>query len=310
MTPASTAGVMDTWKEYILAESLADALQALAEAPGPARLVAGGTDLLLELQQGRHEPVHTLVDITRVPELGRLELRGERLFIGAAVPVRVVTGSPLVRQHAQAVAEACGLIGGPQVRNTATLGGNVAHALPAADGMIALVALDAQVEIASRAGCRLQPILSIFRGLGQSTLDPQAEILTGFYLPVCQKAQASAFGRVMRPQGVALPILNMAVWLERSGAHIQNIRIVVGPSGAVPQRATALEDCLTPAMLAGVKGARWDAQTLAQVRSLARTSLRLRTSPQRATAEYRYRLCEVLLEEVITKAWNRAESQT
>ena len=133
--------------------------------------------------------------------------------------------------------EACGLIGGPQVRNTATLGGNVAHALPAADGTIALVALDARVEIASRDGRRLVPILNLFAGVGQSTLLADQEILVGFHLPLRKTGQASAFSRVMRPQGVALPVLNLAVWLERAGDQIHSIRIAIGPSGPVPQRA-------------------------------------------------------------------------
>ena len=75
------------WQKYHIAVNTTDALQALAGAAGPARLVAGGTDLLLDLQQGRCPPVHTLVDVTRCAELTCLEVRGERLFIGAAVPL-------------------------------------------------------------------------------------------------------------------------------------------------------------------------------------------------------------------------------
>ena len=86
-----------------------------------------------------------------------LELRGEELFIGAAVPVNRVALDPMVIEHALALVEACNLIAGPQVRNTATLGGNVAHALPAAEGTIALTALDAQAEVANAAGTRRMP---------------------------------------------------------------------------------------------------------------------------------------------------------
>ncbi len=114
--------------------------------------IAGGTDLLLDLKQGRHAPVHTLIDLTFVSEMSLLELRGDDLYIGAAVSVNRVALDPLVGTHAQALVEACNLIAGPQVRNTATLGGNVAHALPAADGTIALTALNAQAEVASPAG--------------------------------------------------------------------------------------------------------------------------------------------------------------
>ena len=197
---------MKLWSNYVLAATIDEAVQALARAGGSARPVAGGTDLLLELQQGRHEPVHTLVDVSAIPDLQRLEERGGQLFIGAGVPVARIVEHPLVRRHAPAVVEACGLIGGPQVRNTATLGGNVAHALPAADGMISLAAMDAVAEAASVNGTRLIPLLELFRGLGKSVLTENNEILTGFYLPLRQTGQASAFSRVMRPQGVALPI--------------------------------------------------------------------------------------------------------
>ena len=143
---------MNLWQEYKRPASIAEAIQALTSASGPAMPIAGGTDLLLDLKQGRHAPVHTLIDLTFVPEMTALELRGDELYIGAAVPVNRIALDPLVGTHAQALVEACNLIAGPQVRNTATLGGNVAHALPAADGTIALTALDAQAEVAGVSG--------------------------------------------------------------------------------------------------------------------------------------------------------------
>ncbi len=289
---------MNTWSTYVLAQTVDEALRVMSSAPGMVRPVAGGTDLLLDIQQGHHSPIDTLVDISGIQELQCLEMRGDTLFIGAAVPVREITDTPIVRRHAQALTEACGLIGGPQVRNTATLGGNVAHALPAADGTIALVALDARVEIASPEGRRLEPILNLFQGVGKSSLQADREILIGFHIPRREHGQASAFGRVMRPQGVALPIINLAAWLERDGERIKAIRIAVGPSGPVPQRATALEACLI--------GAIFNPEALECAKKLVDSSLHFRTSPLRATAAYRYHLCKVLLEEVIGSAWQRA----
>ncbi len=289
---------MSNWSQYVIPTTVEEALHALASATGPARPVAGGTDLMLEIQQKRHPAPETLVDVTNIPELHSLEVRDGELVIGAAVAVRDITNSALIRRHALAIAEACGLIGGPQVRNTATLGGNVAHSLPAADGTIGLVALDARVEIAGPEGRRLVPILSIFRGVGQSAIAADREILVGFRIPLRQPGEASAFGRVMRPQGVALPILNMAVWLRRDGEWIQSIRIAVGPSGPTPQRASAIEDSLT--------GAIFSPETLEGAKTLVDSTLRFRTSPQRASAVYRYHLCKVLLEEITTNAWQRA----
>ncbi len=289
---------MNIWQKYVIPRTVEEAIHFLTSAPGSARPIGGGTDLLLEIQQGHHQPVHTLVDVTRIPDLLRLEVAGERLFIGAAVPVKIITESPLVRHHATAVAEACGLIGGPQVRNTATLGGNVAHALPAADGMISLFAFDAQVEIAGPDGRRLQSIQSLFKGPGQSALNLNSEIIVGFYLPLRKAGQSSAFSRVMRPQGVALPILNMAVWMERDEQAIQDIHIAIGPSGPVPFRATQVERELI--------GKAPDVIALQRAKEAIHHSIQFRSSAMRASAAYRHHLSEVLLEEVIGKAWQRA----
>ncbi len=122
--------------------------------------------------------------------------------------IRTSSNQNWLHDNAQALIEACGLIGGPQVRNVATLGGNVAHALPAADGTIALMALNAQVEVANQKGNRRVPIAEMFLGPGKSALI-QNELLVGFYLPLQNQNQASAFQRVMRPQGVALPIIQL-----------------------------------------------------------------------------------------------------
>ena len=289
---------MNLWNTYHNARSIPDALQALSAAAGDASLIAGGTDLLLDLQQGRHAPVHTLVDVTAIPEMTALEIRDGELYIGAAVPHAKITQSLLVKEHAAALATASGLVGGPQVRNTATLGGNVAHALPAADGTIALVALDAQAVIAGSSGTRRLSMEELFLGPGRSALEPRGELLVGFYLPVRGIQQASAFKRIMRPQGVAIAILNTAVWLQREGDIIADVRIAIGPSGPVPRRLRQAEDALrgqtfgAEAIQAGIDGVQAEAN--------------FRTSRHRATKEYRQKMAGVLLEDTLNMAWRVA----
>ena len=293
---------MPYWKHYLLPETVNDALQALAEAPGPARLIAGGTDLLLDLQQGRHPPVDTLVDVTSIPELKTLEACEKRLYIGAAVPASKIVSSSLVKEHARALVEACDLIGGPQVRNTATLGGNVVHALPAADGTIALLALDAQAEVASVAGRSTVPVSDLFLGPGRSRLDPRGELLVGFHLPLRKESEASVFKRVMRPQGVALPILNMAAWIRRGGdgenpEEVADLRIAVGPAGPTPCRAIAAERIL--------RGKEFDRSLFLPALEALLAESQFRTSPHRASADYRRHLTGVLLESALMTAWER-----
>lgn len=289
---------MNLWQEYIRPTNVTEALAALKNAPGPAIPIAGGTDLMLDLQQGRHPPVHTLVDLTFIAEMSALELRADQLFIGGVVPVTRIVQDPLVFEHARALVEASGLIGGPQVRNMATLGGNAAHALPAGDGTIALAALDAQVEVAGESGRRLMPFTALFAGPGKSTLKKGEELVVGFHLPVKRKGGGSCFKRIMRPQGVALPILNCAVWVEREGEKITDLRIAIGPAGPVPFRAAQAE--------AWMRGQNISRELIEAGLEALLAEARFRTSPQRAGADYRRHLVGGLFMDTFQAVWDRA----
>src|SRR5687767_6886660 len=290
---------MNLWQNYLRPKTLAEAMDAFSSAPKPLVPIAGGTDLLLDLEQGRHSPIQTLVDITEVKELLALEIRADRLFIGAGVAVNRIVLDPLTVQHAPALVEACNLIGGPQVRNVATLGGNVAHALPAADGTIALLALDAEAEIVSVSGTRLVPFAELFLGPGKSVLKHGEELLVGFYLPLLKSGQASCFKRIMRPQGVALPIINIAIWLEREQDTIKDIRIAVGPGAAIPWRAPATEQILL--------GKSMNDETVEAVLKILLAHVSFRSSPRRASADYRQHIVVGLFKDTLESVWERAE---
>ena len=289
---------MNLWQNYVRPKNLTEAMDAFAHAPRPLMPIAGGTDLLLDLEQGRHSPVQTLIDVTSVAEMTALEVRGDELYIGASVPVNRVATTPEVAHHAQALTEACNLIAGPQVRNVATLGGNVAHALPAADGTIALLALNAVVEVASAAGTRRVPFKELFLGPGKSSLKHGEELLVGFHLPLSTPHQASCFKRIMRPQGVALPILNCAVWLERENEAIKDVRIAVGPGGGTPFHATQAEEVL--------RGKPLNDETFESALDALLAQAQFRTSARRASADYRRHIVSGLFKDVIETAWGRA----
>jgi xanthine dehydrogenase FAD-binding subunit len=304
---------MNLWQEYLRPTNLSQALHAFAEASGPIIPIAGGTDLLLDLEQGRHSPVHTLLDVTSIAEMRALDVRGEQLFVGAAVPVNRVVHDPLVVEHARALTEACNLIAGPQVRNVATLGGNVAHALPAADGTIALLALNAQAEVASAtlsgvtsdseersrsANTRRVPFKELFLGPGKSMLKHGQELLVGFYVPLSKAGQASCFKRIMRPQGVALPIINLAVWLERRHDVISQIRVAVGPGGPTPWSGTEAEKALLDKPL--------NDEALHAAMEALLAQVGFRSSARRASADYRRHIVTGLFKDVLETAWERA----
>lgn len=289
---------MNLWQEYLRPTRLSQAIQAFAEATGSILPIAGGTDLLLDLEQGRHAPVHTLLDVTSIAELNALEVRGQELFVGAAVTVNRIVQDPLALTHAQALTEACNLIAGPQVRNVATLGGNVAHALPAADGTIALLALNARAEVAGLTGTRRVPFKELFLGPGKSALKHGEELLVGFYLPLTKIGQASSFKRIMRPQGVALPIINLAIWLERTDDVIRQIRIAVGPGGPTPWSGIEAEKVLI--------GKPLNEETFHAAVEALLNQVGFRSSARRASAEYRRHIVSGLFKDVLETAWQRA----
>ena len=303
---------MNLWQEYLRPKNLAEAMMAFTSATKPLAPIAGGTDLLIDLEQGRHFPVHTLLDVTEIEELLALEICADELFIGAGVPVNRIVLDPLAGAHARAVVEACELIAGPQVRNVATLGGNVAHALPAADGTIALLALNAQAEIATfalngasdnersrSASVRRIPFKELFLGPGKSSLKHGQELLVGFYLPLSTSQQASCFKRIMRPQGVALPIINVAIWLEREKDTIKDIRIAVGPGAATPWRANEAEKTLI--------GKSLNDETFDSALEALLMQVGFRSSARRASADYRRHIVSGLFKDVLETAWGRAE---
>jgi CO/xanthine dehydrogenase FAD-binding subunit len=261
--------------------------------------VSGGTDLLVEIQQGSHPIVQMLIDVTEIEEMCALEIRDNSLFIGASVTLTRLMKSSLINQHAQALGEAAALMANPQVSNVATIGGNVVQALPAADGTISLLALDAQAEVACMDGRRMVPLGGLFKGPGVSALNPGCDLLVGFYLPLREKGQASAFSRRISPQGIALAILNIAIWLQRKDEQIEDIRIAVGPSGPVPLRMIAAEKNFI--------GRTPTPEVQAQALDELLQEAHFRTSLHRASAEYRRHLAGILLEEAINKAWQRAE---
>jgi len=289
---------MYLWQEFRQPTSISEAIKDLVTAPSPAIPIAGGTDLLLDMRQGRHKPAQTLIDLTKVPEMNLIETRDEFLYIGACVSINRILSNPIVQKNAQALIEACDLIAGPQVRNTATLGGNVAHALPAADGTIAMVALNSEAEIANQDGLNRIHFTELFLGPGKSAIDKSSELIAGFYIPLNEENQASAFKRIMRPQGVALPILNCAVWIEHSEDVIKDVRISVGPGGPVPFRATDAEGFL--------RGQIFDDDLLNQAVNHILLQGSFRTSARRATSEYRKHILADLFKTTFIEAWHRA----
>lgn len=294
---------MTYWNDYHNPPSVAEALAILASYDGTAQIISGGTDLLIDLQHGGEAPRAALVDVTRIPEMTALEEADGQITLGAAVTHTAITKSALLEARATCLVESCGVVGGPQVRNVGTIGGNVAHALPAGDGTTSLMALAAEAEVAWHGGKReWLPIAALYTGPGQSALDPRRDVLVRFRFDLCREHEATAFQRIMRPQGVALPVLGCAVWvqLDERGETYADARICIGPVARTPVLAEAVQDAL--------HGQPANAATLDKAVEVAQATIKPRTSKYRATADYRLHMIETLLRGTLPEAVQRART--
>lgn len=296
---------MKLWNHYHTPHTIDEALQLLSKYEGQSRIVAGGTDLLVDARaEVGYKPHEALIDITHIPELQSIHEDGDMIYIGAGVTHSTIVKSQVIADSATCLVESCGVVGGPQVRNVATLGGNVAHALPAGDGTTSLVALDADVEVFHNGQRKWLPVCDVFLGPGRSLLETGRDILLGFRFKKCRQGEATAFKRIMRPQGVALPIMGCAVWVkvDLASGNFEGARISIAPVGPKPARAVEVENELV--------GKPANSDTIESVSAFAQTVLHPRTSKYRATEDYRSEMISVLLRRTLTLATDRAKTGT
>jgi carbon-monoxide dehydrogenase medium subunit len=283
------------WEEYLVPTSLEEALAVLQERQGQARVIAGGTDLIIQLKK-KEVAARCLVDVTNLDELKDIALEDGFIRIGACVTHRELASSSLIRERAAALAEGASQVGSPQIRNMGTVGGNIVNAQPAADAVIPLVALEAEVEIATATGTRREPLGSLCVGPGRCTVDPTAEILTAVRFRALDPNQGSAFERLAKRKALALPILNAAavVALNDGGDAFQEVRLAVGPAAPTPFRARQAEEAL--------RGAVVEAPAIAAALELAAREAQPRTNPVRGSQDYRREMVKVLLRRAVERA--------
>jgi CO/xanthine dehydrogenase FAD-binding subunit len=281
------------WDDYLFPRSVEEALDMLQAHSGEARIIAGGTDLALQCQRGRN-PARVMVDITRIPDLDHIEEQDGQIYVGASVTHAQVTASPLIRSRAAVLAEACGSVGGPQIRNVGTLVGNVVNALPAADGAIALTALDAEAEVAETTGRQWTPIAELYAGVGRCTVDSRQAMITQLRFRALDEGDGSAFDRLAKRKALVLPILNTAVVLRMDEGVVRQARIAIGPVATTPFVASDAGESLV--------GRVPDQATVAEAARLAAQAAQPRYSLLRGSAEYRKSMVEVLVRRALSRA--------
>ena len=289
------------WQAYEIPTSVEETLEVLARYQGTAQIIAGGTDLIIELQEGKHS-VDCLVDVTRIPGLDRIEQQGEWLVLGANVTFRQIKDSPLLQQQARVLSEAAATVGALQIQTVATLAGNLVSSLPAADGCVALVALAAEAEVATQNGRQWRPVSDLFLAPGKSAVDSRQQMITAIRFPAAGPRQGSAWERIGRRRALVLPILNCGVSLELDGdgQSIKWARLGLGPVAPVPFRAQQTE-----AFLAGKPA---DEETYRQAAEIAANEAQPRTSLLRASREYRIEVIKVLVRQALVRAVEQAQA--
>src|SRR6185295_7734027 len=215
------------WQTYYTARSLDEALQLLTEHQADARLIAGGTDLLIEIERGVRAP-KVIIDISRLPNLDTISLdEQQRIHLGPLVTHNQVVGSSLCVDRAFLLAKACWEVGAPQIRNRGTIAGNLVTASPANDTITPLMALDASITLQSTRGSRTLLLKDFFRGVRKTALEPD-EMVVDISFPALANYQIGTFVKLGLRRAQAISIVNVAVVLSLLADTVTQARITLG----------------------------------------------------------------------------------
>jgi len=281
-------------------ETLEEALKLLSELEG-SRPIAGGTDLLLGLKGGDCKAKH-LVDLGLIKELRYIKEDDGVIRIGSTTTLAQVVESKLINAMVPVLSEASSLVGSVQIRNMATIGGNLCNASPGADTAPPLLVLGAEVAVASRNGFRSMPLSELFAGPNRARLAP-VELLKEIYFPVPPAGSGASFQKLGRRKGCTLSLINAAAYLEMNGETCREARVAFGACAPTPMRVLDIEELL--------KGVKLDIKAIEDVSSacygLVQPSTRAHA---RASEEYRREMSCVLMRRALTEAWQRARRNT
>ncbi len=272
------------WKTYLQPGSLEETLDLLHQHAGQARIIAGGTDILVELQRGVR-PTSTLIDISTLHELKYIRSAGGYLSLGALATHNDVIASSTCIHSALPLAQACREIGAPQIRTRATIAGNLVTASPANDTIAPLLALGAEVVLASKTGERIVPLHDFYLGVRRTILQPD-ELLREIRFPALVANQRGLFLKLGLRRAQAISVINMALVLTFDGEYVSDAQITLGSLAPTVVHARTAETYL--------KGKRLDEQVCREASLLANKDV----SPiddVRASAVYRQKTLTTLI---------------
>ena len=284
--------------EYLRPETVEAAVAAMVD--GEARALAGGTDLVPQMREGRRR-ASRIVDLKHIGELTAIAVRPDGgVTIGAAATATTVSRHPTIASAYPAVASSARLIGGVQVQNRASLGGNICNAAPSADAVPALLAHDARALIAGPGGRREAALSELSRGPGRTTLAP-GELLVAIMLPSPKPRSAAAYLRFTPRREMDIAIAGAAAWIALDGAGaIAAAHIVLASVAPTAIRAPSAE-----AKLIGEKPT---PELMAEAGRLAAQDARP-ISDTRGSADYRRTLVSVLTTRALTDGYAQIQAR-
>jgi carbon-monoxide dehydrogenase medium subunit len=262
--------------------------------------MAGGTDLLVQIKEGKIRP-QCVIDVKGIHEMDGLATSGDELSIGALTRIRTLETSPSALEKVPLLAQAAAKLGSVQVRHRATIGGNLCNASPSAETAPALLAMDAQAVICGKAGTRIVDLADFFLGPGATVLG-DGEMLTHLKIPLTRNRQGSVYYKLSTRKAMDLAFVGVAVLLELGrGGQISKARIALGAVAPTPIRVPSAEKLLEGRVL-DLDAARESAELAAQSCKPI--------SDLRASAEYRREMVRELCERGLLTAYRQAKCST
>ncbi len=281
--------------DFFAPQTLEAALRLLDGQGEGFSVMAGGTDLMVKMSHGRLKP-KTIISLKEIPDLHYINFAGaDGMDIGATALLSEVLASNEIATHYPALIEAVQMMANVEVRNMATVAGNLCNAAPSADSAPPLMVMGAVVNLASANSTRQIPLMDFFRGPGITQKDDN-EIMTSIWLPAPEVNSGAAYKRISARCGVDIAAVGVGVGLKLESQIVVEASIVLGAVGPTPIRASKAEAALI--------GKTCDQETLKKASLLAAEEARPITDI-RASADYRKKMVEVLTGRTISAAYER-----